>query len=440
MIKNRFLKNTSWILGGQVIRLIISFFVGIITARYLGPSNNGIITYVNSYIAFFTAIVGLGLNGVIIHEFVNHREEEGKILGTAILLRFILGVFSMFAFLGLIFASDGNDKTILIVALLQAIQLPFLCWDTVNYWYQSNMQSKYSVLVQTLAYLGAAIYKVYLLITDKGVIWFAFATTVDFILLAILFFSFYQKHKSQKLVFSLEIAKRLLKSCLPFILANLMVVIYGHMDKIMIKQLMNSTREVGLYSAAITICGLIGFIPSAILDSARPLIAEAKKENEEKYRLRFRRLVAGIMWICILYSAFITLFSKIIIYLMYGKQYMDANICLKIAVWYTSFSYLGSARSFWLICENKKRYVFVFSFIGALCNVVMNFIFIPIWGINGAAIATLITQIFANFVIPYLFKNTREYGKMVLESLFLKEIDFKEIIYGFVRKIRSRYD
>lgn len=53
MLKNRFLKNTSWILFGQIIRLVISFIISIITARYLGPSNNGVLNYVNSYIAFF---------------------------------------------------------------------------------------------------------------------------------------------------------------------------------------------------------------------------------------------------------------------------------------------------------------------------------------------------------------------------------------------------
>ena len=93
------------------------------------------------------------------------------------------------------------------------------------------------------------------------------------------------------------------------------------MDKIMIKQLLNSTTQVGLYSAAIAICSLIGFIPTAILDSARPLIAEAKKESDEKFSLRFSQLVSGIIWICFSYSLVVTVFSKVIIYLMYGNAY-----------------------------------------------------------------------------------------------------------------------
>lgn len=371
---------------------------------------------------------------MIIHEFVNHRDDEGKILGSAILLRLIFGVISVVAFLCLVWCMDGYDRTIMLVAALQAIQLPFLCLDTVNYWYQSKMQSKYSTLVQTAAYIIMAIYKVYLLATGKSVVWFAFAVSLDIIILGILYLGLYSRHKAQKLGWDKGVAKRLLMSGLPFILANLMVVVYGQMDRVMIKQLMDSTAEVGLYSAAITICGMIGFIPVAILDSARPLIAEAKNESEAKYKLRFRQLVAGIMWLCIIYSVFITGLSKYIIYYMYGEEYMGANICLKIAVWYTAFSYLGSARSFWLICEDKKKYVFIFSAIGAALNVVMNFMFIPMWGINGAAVATLATQIIANFVIPLMFKATREYGKSVIDALLLRNLKIKETVCAMLKK------
>ena len=67
MSSNRsFFKNTTWLVGGQVLRLIISFFISTISTRYLGPSNFGVINYISSYIAFFTSIIGLGINGVII--------------------------------------------------------------------------------------------------------------------------------------------------------------------------------------------------------------------------------------------------------------------------------------------------------------------------------------------------------------------------------------
>ena len=118
MIKNKFVNNTSWILAGQVIKLLIAFVINVFTARYLGPSNDGLISYVSSYISFFTAIVGFGLSSVIIYEFVNNKDKEGKILGTAITLRFFASVISTASFIAFVYIIDGNDKSIMAITFL----------------------------------------------------------------------------------------------------------------------------------------------------------------------------------------------------------------------------------------------------------------------------------------------------------------------------------
>ena len=51
---NKEVKNASWLIYGKLAQMILSFFVSILTARYLGPSNYGTISYVSAYIAFFT--------------------------------------------------------------------------------------------------------------------------------------------------------------------------------------------------------------------------------------------------------------------------------------------------------------------------------------------------------------------------------------------------
>lgn len=426
-MNNRFLKNTIWLISGQIIRMLISLVVGMLTARYLGPSNYGVLNYVSSYLAFFTSIVGLGLNGVIIYEFGNHRDQEGKILGTAIIMRFLVGILSTLAMIGIVAALDGSDRTIVVVASLQAIQLPFLAFDTFNYWYQSNLISKYSVIVQTTAYICTSAYKVFLLVTGKRVEWFAFATSLDVIILAVLYYFFFIKIKHPELGVSSEVGKRMIKKSFSFILANMMVFVYGQMDRIMLKQMLESTEVVGLYSATTVIAGLISLVPTSLLDSGRPVIVEAKTINEELYQKRIRQLFAGIIWICFVYSSVITLLSKWVLFVLYGKAYLDANTCLKIVVWYTAFSYIGSGKSLWLICEKKEKYVFVLSSMGAITNLILNWLMIPKLGINGAALATLITQVLTNVIYPFFFIDTRGYSLCVLDAILLRNVSVKEI-------------
>ena len=289
--------------------------------------------------------------------------------------------------------------------------------------------SKYVVVIQTIAYVASALYKIVLLIMEKSVVWFAFAVSIDYIVLGALYMFIYNKHKEQKLGFSFEIAKRIMKNCIPFIFSELMVVVSSQSDRILIKHLLdNTTDNVGLYSSAMTICTMVSFIPLAILDSARPFIARAKAESEQLYQARFSQLLCALMWILFAYSAFVSIFAKLIIYIMYGTQFMGAVNCLRIAVWYCAFSYLGGALSFWFVCEKQKRYVFLFAFLGAAFSIALNFIFIPLWGINGAAFTMVMTQIFKNVILPLLFKETRGFTKFTINGILFKHVTFKDIL------------
>ena len=76
-ILNRFInskeaKNAGWIIAGKVLQMVLSFVVSIFTARYLGPSNYGIINYAGAYVTFFTSFCTLGLNSVIIKDFLEN--------------------------------------------------------------------------------------------------------------------------------------------------------------------------------------------------------------------------------------------------------------------------------------------------------------------------------------------------------------------------------
>lgn len=444
MIKNKVLQNASWILIGHIIQMILQFIVGILSARFLGPENYGTINYVLSYVSFFSAFCGLGMNGVIVNELVHNRNEEGKIVSTSILLRFISSIFSIIAVLGIIVITDYGNVAIFFIAVLEVIQLPFAAFNTIDYWFQSKLESKYVAIIRDIAYVLTSIYKVYLLMTAKSVYWFAVAMSLDVVLQGIMYLVVFQRkrNKELKLGWSGTFARRILKECYPFMLANIMVQIYQQTDKIMIKQMLGTSEQVGLYTAVTTICTIIGFVPIAILDSMRPIVMEMKQVDEKKYQLRIRQMFAAIFWINMLYALFITVMAWPVIYILYGNQYLQATNCLRICVWYTAFSYMGGGKSVWLICEGKNKYVMLFSIFGAITNLFMNFIWIPLWGIEGAALATLLTQIVENILVPYLFKETRLYCECVFDAIFLRNIEFKEIIkstQNYITQLKNRY-
>ena len=81
------------------------------------------------------------------------------------------------------------------------------------------------------------LYKIILLITNKSVNWFAISNSVEYFVVAILLLYLYKKKGGQKLTFSKEYAKELLKKSYHFIISGLMVAVYNSTDKFMLKQI-----------------------------------------------------------------------------------------------------------------------------------------------------------------------------------------------------------
>lgn len=414
-------KNTIWIMIERVTQMLISLIVGVISARYLGPSNYGILNYGASLVAFFTAICKLGLENVIIKEYVERRKENGKLLGTALVMRLLSSGLSILAIFIIVYILNPNDNLIILVTMLQSIALIFQAYELIDYWFQSNLNSKYVSIAKIIAYVFVSIYKIALLVLKMPVQWFAFSTSLDYIIILILMFYMYKRNNGQKLQFSYTEAKYLLKNSYHFIFSGLLVTLYTQMDKIMIGSYYTS-QEVGLYSAATTISSMWGFIPEALINSIRPSIFEAKKNSEEVYIKRQKLLYAIIFWTGILFAIGITIFSDLIINILYGQEYIAAKSTLLISAWYPTFAYLGTARAPWIVINNKNKYSKKYMFWGAIINFILNMVLIPPLGIEGAAIATLISQIVVALVAPWFYKETRVSVKHMLEAIFFKGI------------------
>lgn len=251
----------------------------------------------------------------------------------------------MTAILVLVYILDDGDALIIKVAFLQSLALVFQAFEMITYWYQSRLEAKSSVKIETVAYIIVAAYKIAILIQQKNVVWFAFTTTLDALVIAVfLLISYYQK-KKQELSFSICRGKEILRKSYHFIISGLMVAIYTQMDRIMLKQMLNE-YIVGLYSSAMNISSMWGFILAAIINSAQPVIISSKGKNNELYIKQIKRLYSSIIWIGIFVAGGISLCSKFVIGNMYGKDYLSASGTLTISVWFEIFAMLGTARGF----------------------------------------------------------------------------------------------
>lgn len=421
LLKSKVAKNASWLIAGRVVQMVLSFFIGLLTARYLGPRNYGLISYAGTYTTFFASLCTLGINSIIVKNFIDYPEEEGTTLCTAIILRAISSVASLIAIMGISFAADKGEPITQVIVLLCTVGMLFQIFDTFNYWFQAKLQSKYSAIATLVAYVSVSAYRIILLIFKKDVQWFALASSIDYMVLACFLAIAYKKNDGPKFRFSWGKSKQLLKESCNFILSGLMVSIYGSTDRFMLKQMVNE-ESVGYYATALTLCNMWVFVLSAIIDSATPTIMQAYSMNIETYKQRNRQLYSIVFYVSAFVSVCFMLFGKVAIRILYGEAYIGAAMPLSIITWYTAFSYLGVARNAWIVCERKQLYLKYLYLGAAITNVALNVVLIPRWGASGAAMASLLTQISTILIFPVLIKDLRPNVKLMIDAILLKDV------------------
>lgn len=416
LLANKIAKNAGWLIAGRIYHMVLAFIVGLLTARYLGPSNYGLINYAATYASFFSSFCTLGINSIIVKNFVDHPEEEGETIGSAIVLRAISSVLSVIMILCITLIADKGETITHVVVLLCGIGVIFQVMDTLNYWFQSRLQSKYAAIAAMISCTMVSIYKVWLLVTGKSVVWFAISTSIDYAVIALVLLIIYKKNNGPKFIFSITKAKELFNSSYHFILAGLMVSIYASTDRFMLKQLLNEA-EVGYYSTAVSVCSAWVFVLSAITDSIYPDILQSFNSDKNIFEKKNKQLYAIVFYVSITASCLLSVFAEPIVYMLYGNDYLLAAAPLRVITWYTAFSYLGVARNAWVVCYRKQNYLKYLYVGAAVLNVGLNMLMIPLWGASGAAAASLITQISTILVFPMFIRDLRPNVKLMIDAI-----------------------
>lgn len=414
--------NACWIIGCKLIKAVLTLVTTMITARYLGVSDFGVINYAAGLVAFVVPIMKLGIDSVLVHQIVEKPDAEGEIVGTSIVLNLIsafLCILGIGAFVCI--ANRGEEETI-IVCVIYSVLLVFQAVEMLQYWFQAKLMSKYSSMAMLFAYIIVAASQILMIVFKVNIYWFALSYSIDYLFISLILLIAYAKKGTQKFKFSFKRAKELFSISKYYIVSSLLVTVFSQTDRIMLK-LMIDSEATGIYSAAATCAGMTSFIFAAIIDSMRPVIFQvAKDEDKTLFHKRMTELYSVIIYFSLIQCVVITLLSPIIIKIMYGEEFAASVNALRIVVWFTTFSYLGSVRNVWMLAENKQKYLWIINLSGALGNVILNLILIPVMGVNGAAVASLCTQIFANVIIGYIVRPISFNNKLMVRGLNPKHI------------------
>ena len=179
----KYFKNTSWLFGEKILRMVVGLFVGIWVARYLGPEQFGLFSYAQSFVGLFTAIAALGLDGIVVRELVKDESRRDELIGTAFWLK-LIGAIAVLLILAIAVNFTSNDHATNIIVFIVASATVFQAFNVVDFYFQAKVMSKYIVYANVISLFLSSIVKVVLILNEAPLVAFAWVVLFDSFVLA----------------------------------------------------------------------------------------------------------------------------------------------------------------------------------------------------------------------------------------------------------------
>jgi O-antigen/teichoic acid export membrane protein len=411
LIKNsnfkKYLTNVSWLFLEKSLRILEAFFVGLWLAIYLGPSEFGVLTYAQSFVFLFSAFASLGLDQIVIKRLVDYPDKKNEILGTSLFLK-IAGFFIMFFLLWGSLQFTNNDDFTKKFVLIIGFSVLFQSFNGIDFYFQSKVYSKYTVYVNSVVILIAGLVKVYLILNNFPLLYFAYVFVLETFLIATgyIFYYLQAKNKIFSWSFRIETAKELLSKSWVLIIGSIAAALYMKIDQVMIKEILGDT-SVGLYGAAVKLCSIWLFVTVIITQSVFPSLVTLKKKNQQQFMSRLQQLYDVLLKISLVTAIVYTVFSDFLITFLFGPAYIESSKILVIYIWSIIFVFLSNGSWGFYLNEDLEKFSSIRLVIGAIINIFLNLIFIKEYGLLGAAYATLISYAFSGYIVNVFFQKTR---------------------------------
>ena len=417
------ISNTGWLFFDNVLRMGVGLFVGVWLARYLGPDQYGQLSYAMAFAMLFSSVAALGLDSIAVRNIVRDPSAKDEILGTTFFLRLIGGVVTFGITMAAIFFLRPADPLMRWMVGIIAAGAIFQAFDTIDFWFISQVRSKFTVITKNVAFLLLSIVKVILIVVKAPLIAFAWAGLAEIaigstgLMVAYRVNGLYLKAWRASLV----LAKKLLKDSWPLIFSGVVTMIYMRIDQVMLGEMVGN-EEVGVYSAAVRLAEAWYFIPLAIYSSVFPSIVEAKALSDELFYARLQKLYNMMALLAYAVALPITFMASWLVELLFGHAYSRAGAMLSVLIWAGMFTNLGVARSTFLTAMNWTKVHFMTVFSGCIINIVLNLLLIPRYGGMGAVIASLIAYWFAAHGACFFYKPLHKTGLMLSKAIIYPKV------------------
>lgn len=412
------LRNLGWLVFDRVFRLGVSFVVTLWLARYLAPELFGVYNYAIAFTALFSVVATFGLQSVVVQYLVDKPDQQNFTLASAFVIQLAGGVIAFILSALVAFNLVGNEPTVLVAVLLLSTINLFRFSDTVRYYFESRVQSKRIVVTENLVFMLIVLLRIAMILLELPLIYFVALLVLEAVLTTLAFLWLFGIQKFKALKFDNSNFLSMLKVAWLLALSVGAAMLYMRVDQIMLASLLNQ-EAVGIYSAAVRISEIWYVFPAVIVGSVFPRIIRELRIDAARANRQLDVLLTAFSIVSISVGLLVGSYSTEIIVYLFGEDYRESASVLSIHVWSSVFVFSGILGSRWLVAMDMQKVLLVSTLIGVVANIAMNYLMIPVYGVQGAAWATLVAQFMSAILVNCVHPVSRQLFWMQMSALSL---------------------
>ncbi len=402
--------NLVFSLGEKTLKAVLMFLSLGLIARYLGPEVYGQLNYVLAICTIFQIVSAFGLEQSLIRELTGSETEETLNQVFSFKLSVSLIGYALFVFY-LFYCLELNLKNLILGTIIFS---PVL--DNARIYYEYRNRHKLVAQVEMISQIISALLKIAVATFSLGVVYIYVLFAADFIIPKIVL---NLKIRSEINYPALDLDKA---KCLYFLklgsyhlLGAISVFLYMKIDQLMIGGILGMT-DLGNYSSAVRLSDAWYFIPITVTAIFFPMVLKIERGAFNVYLQAIFDLNTLISLLAV---GFCLVLGEKAFFMLFGNSFSLDFVTLILLFLSGVFVSFGLSTGAWLHLYKLDQFIFLRTFAGAILNIILNFILIPIYGIKGCAIATLIS--YGSVTLSLVFvKNSGEVYMYLLRSFNLK--------------------
>ena len=387
-----FTKNFFSLLSGQTISLLINFISITLVARYLGVEDFGVFSYTIALVTILSKFIDVGLSPITFRE-TSKSENKFQFLNTALSIRLILFiiVFIIFNLAARILSFTDTEvilSDILFVNILISAKFQNFR-ELLDIPFKVSLSSHLSMIA---IIMDNSLFLILILLIPYWKIDILFIVIAYVIsnIPGFIFLVYELRVKCNfRLRFSLYNWRWLIQESLPLLIYVIIISFFQQMDLLILKNL-DSEYATGIYSAALRLTLPLMIIPSAIISTVFPTLVK-NVVDDRKQNITINKFIYKILFFtAFVITSIISMKTKFIIILIFGSSYENAYIPMIYLLITQIFLFYNLFTVNILTAYNKQKKIIKYAAIIMIINLVLDFLLVPVYSFNGAAVAKLI--------------------------------------------------